>query len=205
MPEIADTAIFYSISNCQRGLDGIGFGGFLIKRVVDQLAAEMKRLETFATLSPVPGFRAWLDRYLAEAPDEMLTRGERRALAAFQGNGESDAERLASLLARAGWHAEAALAKALAAPLARLCAQYLAREKRKSGRALDPVAHFHLSNGARMERINWLADTSSKGLAQSAGLMVNYLYDADHIPANHESYTGAGEIPSSSRFRALLR
>ena len=205
VPEAADTAIFYSISNCQRGLDGIGFGGFLIKRVVDQLAAEMKRLETFATLSPIPGFRAWLDRYLGEASDELLTRGERRALAAFHGNGEADGERLASLLARPGWHAETELAKALAAPLARLCARYLAREKRKSGRALDPVAHFHLSNGARMERIDWLADTSAKGLAQSVGLMVNYLYDADDIPANHEAYTGAGEIPSSSRFRALLR
>ena len=204
VPKEADTAIFYSISNCQRGLHGIGFGGFLIKRVVDQLAAEMKRLAAFATLSPIPGFRAWLDRHLADAPGELLTRGERRALAAFQDEGD-DADCLAALLSRPGWHADEALAKALAAPLARLCAHYLAREKRGSGRALDPVAHFHLSNGARMERMNWLADISAKGLAQSAGLMVNYLYEVDEIPRNHEAYTGAGEIPASSRFRALLR
>ena len=202
-PDSADTAIFYSISNCQRGLDGIGFGGFLIKRVVDQLAAEMKRLAAFATLSPIPGFRAWLERHLADAPGELLTRGERRALAAF-GDAGADAESLAALLARPGWHEDEALAKALAAPLARLCAHYLAREKR-GARARDPVAHFHLSNGARMERVNWLADISPRGLAQSAGLMVNYLYEADEIPRNHEAYTGAGEIPASSRFRALLR
>lgn len=204
LPGSADTAMFYSISNCQRGLDGIGFGGFLIKRVVDQLAAEMKNLETFSTLSPVPGFRSWLERHLGDAPGELLTRGERRTLAAF-GGADDDAESLAALVAGAGWHADAALAKALAPPLTRLCAEYLAGEKRKSGRALDPVAHFHLSNGARMERINWLADISPKGLAQSAGLMVNYLYEADEIPRNHEAYTGAGEIPASSRFRALLR
>ena len=200
----ADTAIFYSISNCQRGLDGIGFGGFLIKRVVDQLSAEQRKLETFATLSPIPGFRRWLDRHLDGEPGELLTRGERRALDPFHVE-DDDGKRLASLLARPGWHGEEALAKALAAPLTRLCAQYLAREKRGSGRAIDAVAHFHLSNGARMERMNWLADTSPKGIAQSCGLMINYLYSVDHIAGNHESYTGAGEIPASSRFRALLR
>ena len=200
----ADTAIFYSISNCQRGLDGIGFGGFLIKRVVDQLSAEIRSIDTFATLSPIPGFRRWLDGHLGGEPGELLTRGERRALDPFHVEGD-DGKRLASLLAQPGWHREEALAKALAAPLSRLCAQYLAREKRGSGRAIDPVAHFHLSNGARMERVNWLADTSPKGLVQSCGLMINYLYEVDHIAGNHESYTGAGEIPASSRFRALLR
>ncbi len=200
----ADTAIFYSISNCQRGLDGIGFGGFLIKRVVDQLSAEIRSVRKFATLSPIPGFRDWLDKHLAAAPGELLTRGERRTLDSFDGAGD-DAECLAALLARPGWHREEALVKALAAPLTRLCAQYLAREKRKSGRALDPVAHFHLSNGARMERVNWLADTSPRGIARSCGLMINYLYEVDYIAGNHESYTGAGEIPASSRFRALLR
>ena len=200
----ADTAIFYSISNCQRGLDGIGFGGFLIKRVVDQLSAEIRRIDTFATLSPIPGFRKWLDGYLAEAPGELMTRGERRALAAFCG-ADDDAECLAALIERPGWHRDDALAKALAPPLARLCAHYLAREKRDTGRALDPVAHFHLSNGARMERLNWLADTSPRGIARSCGLMMNYLYEVDDIAGNHESYTGAGEIPASSRFRALLR
>ncbi len=200
----ADTAIFYSISNCQRGLDGIGFGGFLIKRVVDQLAAETRAIDTFSTLSPIPGFRAWLERYLETSPEGLLTRGERRALAAFH-DAEDDAERLAGLLAHPGWHEDPALAKALAPPLTRLCARYLAREKRESGTALDRVAHFHLSNGARMERLNWLADTSARGLAQSAGMMINYLYDIDDIAGNHEAYTGAGEIPASSRFRALLK
>ena len=203
-PDDADTAIFYSISNCQRGLDGIGFGGFLIKRVVDQLSAEIRSVRKFATLSPIPGFRDWLDSHLADAPGELLTRGERRTLDSLDGAGD-DAECLAGLLARPDWHREEALAKALAAPLTRLCAQYLAREKRKSGRALDPVAHFHLSNGARMERVNWLADTSPRGIARSCGLMINYLYEVDYIAGNHESYTGAGEIPASSRFRALLR
>jgi malonyl-CoA decarboxylase len=200
----ADTAIFYSISNCQRGLDGIGFGGFLIKRVVAQLAAEMKRLESFATLSPIPGFRRWLQAHLHSSPGELLTRGERRVLDEF-GKAGDGAALLAVLIGRDGWHQDAALAKALAAPLTRLCAHYLTCEKRNQGRALDPVAHFHLSNGARMERINWLADTSPKGIAQSAGLMVNYLYETDKIPRNHEAYTGAGEVPASSRFRALLR
>ena len=200
----ADTAIFYSISNCQRGLDGIGFGGFLIKRVVDQLSAEIRSVRTFATLSPIPGFRDWLDGYLAAAPGELLTRGERRTLDSFDGTG-SDAECLAALIDRPDWHGDEALAKALAVPLARLCAQYLAREKHESGRALDPVAHFHLSNGARMERLDWLADTSPRGIARSCGLMINYLYEVDDIAGNHESYTGAGEIPASSRVRALLR
>ncbi len=200
----ADTAIFYSISNCQRGLDGIGFGGFLIKRVVDQLSAEIRSVRKFATLSPIPGFRVWLDEHLAAHSGELLTRGERRTLDSPDGGG-SDAECLARLIARPGWHREEALSKALAAPLIRLCAHYLAREKRKSGRAADPVAHFHLSNGARMERVNWLADSSAKGIAQSCGLMINYLYEVDYIAGNHESYTGAGEIPASSRFRALLR
>ena len=205
----ADTAIFYSISNAQRGLDGIGFGGFLIKRVVEQLATEIEHIETFATLSPIPGFRRWLDQRLAEPAADLLTRGERRALGIFlYGEDESgldDAACLAQLLDRPGWHDNADLAKALEGPMTRLCAQYLGREQTDSGRALDPVAHFHLSNGARMERLNWLADRSAKGLAQSAGLMINYLYAVDDIPANHEAYSGEGEIPASSRFRALLR
>ena len=205
----ADTAIFYSISNAQRGLDGIGFGGFLIKRVVEQLAAEIEHIQTFATLSPIPGFRRWLDARLGEPAADLLTRGERRALGIFlyaeDDNGLDDASCLAQLLDRPGWHDNPDLAKALEGPMTRLCAQYLGREKNGGGHALDPVAHFHLSNGARMERLNWLADRSAKGLAQSAGLMINYLYSVDDIAANHEAYTGEGEIPASPRFRALLR
>ncbi len=205
----ADCAIFYSISTAQRGLDGIGFGGFLIKRVVEQLAQEFEHLETFATLSPIPGFRRWLDDHLAEPAADLLTRGEHRALAAFlEDGGDQDfdeASFLARLLDRPDWQDDEALAKALCGPLSRLCAHYLVREKRNGRRVRDPVAHFHLSNGARMERLNWLADRSAKGLAQSAGLMINYLYAVDDIPANHEAYAGEGEIPASSKFRALLR
>ncbi len=204
-----DCANFYSISNAQRGLDGIGFGGFLIKRVVEQLAQEFEHLKTFATLSPIPGFRAWLDDRLAVPATDLLTRGERRALAGFlegdDDQGLDDATCLARLLDRPEWPDEEDLAKALSGPLSRLCAHYLAREKRNSGRARDPVAHFHLSNGARMERLNWLADRSAKGLAQSAGMMINYLYAVEDIPANHEAYAGEAEVPASSKFRMLLR
>lgn len=208
-PNRPDSAIFYSISNAQRGLDGIGFGGFLIKRVVEQLAAEFDGLNTFATLSPIPGFKSWLDDRLAGSEDPLLNRAERRALATLSGesddSGAGDAACLARLLNRPGWPDEAETAQALAGPLTRLCARYLAHEKRTDGRARDPVAHFHLSNGARMERLNWLADRSAKGIAQSAGLMINYLYDPEEIPANHEAYAGDGDVPASSKFRALLR
>ncbi len=208
-PDKPDSAIFYSISNAQRGLDGIGFGAFLIKRVVEQLASEIDGLATFATLSPIPGFRHWLDERLATPGEELLHRGERRGFAALLGAAETgeiaDAALLAKALQRPGWPDDPALAKALSEPLSRLCAAYLAQAKRNGGRARDPVAHFHLSNGARMERLNWLADRSDRGMAQSAGLMVNYLYDLKDIANNHEAYAGKGEVPASPRFRTLLR
>jgi malonyl-CoA decarboxylase len=200
-PNVADTAIFYSISNCQRGLNGISFGDFLIKRVVDALAAELPRLKIFATLSPVPGFRAWLAKE-GQRPDILLP-AEAKALAAAAGNGaEPD---LLRLLERPDWAADAALAAALREPLLRLCAQYLLLEKGRSGRAADPVAHFHLTNGARVERLNWAGDLSAKGLQQSAGVMVNYNYRLDHIEANHEAYRGDGKVVASSGVRHLLR
>jgi malonyl-CoA decarboxylase len=199
-PHSADTAIFYSISNCQRGLDGISFGDFLIKRVVDALATELPRLKVFATLSPVPGFRAWLERHSRAASNDLLLPAERSAIEAL---GEEAPERdLAALLDR---HADPRIAAALRDPLIRLCARYLLNERRPSGRALDPVAHFHLSNGARVERLNWLGDTSPKGLQQSAGIMVNYLYRLSEIEANHEAYRGEGRVAASSTIRNLLR
>ena len=162
-PQAADTAIFYSISNCQHGLSGISFGDFLIKRVVDALAADLPRLKVFATLSPVPGFRAWLDRQHEAAAGELLLAPERNAIEALgEGIGERD---LPKLLDRPDWHADPQLCAALREPLLRLCARYLVRERAPSGRTLDPVAHFHLSNGARVERLNWLGDVSPKGLA----------------------------------------
>jgi malonyl-CoA decarboxylase len=197
-PRAADSAIFYSISNCQRGLVGISFGDFLIKRVVDALAQELPRLKIFATLSPVPGFRAWLERQRGE---DLLSPGERTALQ--QAAGE-EAE-VAKLLDRPGWHEEPRLAAALREPLLRLCARYLVHERAPRGRALDPVANFHLSNGARVERLNWLGDVSAKGLQQSAGIMVNYLYRSGDIEANHEAYHGEGRVAASAAIRSLAR
>jgi malonyl-CoA decarboxylase len=197
-PRAADSAIFYSISNCQRGLDRISFGDFLIKRVVDALAQELPRLRIFATLSPVPGFRAWLERRRGE---DLLSPGERAAVQQAAGE-EAD---LVKLLDRAGWHEEPRLAAALREPLLRLCARYLVHERSARGRALDPVANFHLSNGARVERLNWLGDVSQKGLQQSAGIMVNYLYRLGDIAANHEAYRGEGRVAASAAIRALAR
>jgi malonyl-CoA decarboxylase len=200
-PQAADTAIFYSISNCQRGLDGISFGDFLIKRVVDALAAELPRLKMFATLSPVPGFRAWL-KQANDRPD-LLSPAESKALAAIVGNGAS-APSLGQVLDHPGWPSDPTTAAALRDPLLRLCALYLLHEKGRGGRAADPVAHFHLTNGARVERLNWLGDVSEKGLQQSAGLMVNYLYRLPDIEANHEAYRGEGAVAASSAVRHLV-
>ncbi len=207
-PHQADTAIFYSISNAHEGLSGISFGNFLIKRVVDELAQEFKNLKIFATLSPIPGFRAWLKRKLdqpgKDLEAELLTGAERKALAAAAGTGAEPVS-LKTLL-HLPWHEKPELAKALKQPLQRWCARYLAKEKREGhSSALDRVAHFHLSNGARIERLNWLADTSVKGLEQSAGLMVNYLYKLDDIEANHEAYRGEGKVTTSSALRTLLK
>ncbi len=204
-PQAADAAIFYSISNCQQGLVGISFGDFLIKRVVDALASELPRLKSFATLSPLPGFRAWLT---AEAERSgVLLPGEARAVQLLgAGLDEDDADRiLLRLLDRPDWHADARTAAALREPLLRLCARYLVQAHAPSGRALDPVAHFHLSNGARVERLNWLGDVSAKGLAQSAGIMVNYLYRQGDIEANHEAYRDEGRVAASSAVRSLAR
>jgi malonyl-CoA decarboxylase len=207
-PRAADTAIFYSITNAQRGLAGISFGGFLIKRVVAELQGEFPNLKTFATLSPVPGFRKWLDRQFAEGAKGLLTRDERGGLgAALKGDVDSPVAKgdLKRVLADDAWAANKNLAKAMEAPLARACAVYLTKAKRNGGHALDPVAHFHLSNGARLERINWRADLSPKGLRQSAGLMVNYLYSLAEIEANHEAYATDGTIATSSSVRGLLK
>ena len=199
-PHSADTAIFYSISNCQRGLAGISFGDFLIKRVVDALATELPRLKVFATLSPVPGFRAWLERQDWAAAGNLLLPAERSAMEGLSG-GASMGD-LTALLDR---HADPQVALALRDPLIRLCARYLLHERTPSGRALDPVAHFHLSNGARVERLNWLGDISPKGLQQSAGIMANYRYLLSEIEANHEAYRGEARVAASSAIRGLLR
>ena len=201
-PAAADTAIFYSISNAQLGLAGISFGNFLIKRVVDDLAAAFKGLKTFATLSPISGFRPWLDTLLDGSDEELLTAAEANALVGHTGADSADAALRQTL--RTAWEGEAATAELLERPLTRHCARFLLQEKR-GGQPIDPVARFHLRNGARIERINWLADTSYRGLQESAGMMINYVYDLDRIEANHEAYTGEGRVSASNAVRALLR
>jgi malonyl-CoA decarboxylase len=201
-PRTADTAIFYSISNAQKGLAGISFGGFLIKRVVDQLSAEFPRVKTFATLSPIPGFRAWLDEQFAKGIPGVLTAAERKWLgSAIQSAANKGT--IKQLLAT-DWYKDKAIAAALQAPLLRLCAHYLLEGKRDNGAALDPVAHFHLSNGARIERLSWLGDVSEKGLKQSAGIMVNYVYRLGDIEENHEAYAGERTVVASSAVTGLL-
>jgi len=202
-PAVADAAIFYSISNAQRGLAGISFGNFLIKRVVEELATAFPRLQTFATLSPIPGFRAWLDPLLAEGTHDLFQPAEAQALMKVTG-AASGAEALARLLG-GPWAGDEAARRAMEAPLMRLGTRYLVREKAGGGRPRDPVARFHLSNGARIERLNWLADTSDKGLAESAGLMVNYLYRQSEIETNHEAYAADGYVTASNPVAALAR
>ncbi|MGB8843296.1 MAG: malonyl-CoA decarboxylase [Aliidongia sp.] len=200
---VPDTAIFYSISNCQRGLRGISFGNFLIKQVVEDLKQEFPGLDHFATLSPVPGFRAWLERRLAGGARYVLKAEERDALAALAGGGRTKGA-LKRLLAKSDWFEDPATAAALKGPLLRLAAVYLTENKDGKGPA-DPVARFHLGNGARLEQINFLANTAPRGLAESYGLMVNYLYDLDRIEANHEAFVRQGQVAHCDAVAELLR
>lgn len=202
-PDTADTAIFYSISNCQRGLAGVGFGDFLIKRVVDRLSQRMPNVKTFATLSPIPGFRKWLDQQL-EADAELLTDAQARLIKAIARNGSAN-EAFRKLISDPKWPNDHDIEGALKDPLMTLCARYLAKEKDSRDRPLDPVARFHLNNGARIERLNWLGDRSSSGLRQSAGMMVNYLYNLDHIERNHEAYRGEGRIAAASSVTRMAK
>jgi malonyl-CoA decarboxylase len=206
-PALADTAIFYSISNCQRGLAGISFGNFLIKRVVDLLSREFT-LRQFATLSPIPGFRRWLDAELAADTGTLLSEDESAALrTAAPANApasETGAQALGAILDHRGWQRDAAMLRAAELPLMRLCARYLLVATDR-GRALDPVAHFHLSNGARVEKLNMLGDLSGKGARESATIMVNYLYDPAQIEDCHEAYAGEGKRTASTAVRRLAR
>jgi malonyl-CoA decarboxylase len=199
-PEEADTAIFYSISNTQAGLRGISFGNFLIKRVVDDLARDLPNLKTFSTLSPIPGLRRYVERRIAAGDASVLPAGAIEWL-----GDEGGPERAVEHLFSRAWLNEEDRAERLSAPLLALAARYLVREKRSGGTALDPVAHFHLGNGARVERINWLGDTSANGMRQSAGMMVNYRYRLDQIERNHERYSATGEASVSSAVAGLLK
>ena len=205
--EEADTAIFYSISNAQRGLAGISFGNFLIKRVVDKLSREIKNIKNYATLSPVPGFRAWLDPALLKEGDAIFLPAEIKDLKKLIKKKEL-AQGVLELL-DSEWHKDEATAETLKSILMRLCAHYLLNEKKKGRgeegkKPLDPVAQFHLFNGARLERINWLGDVSSKGMKQSSGLMVNYYYRLSKIDDNHEAYA-EGEVIASKPVKVWLK
>ena len=184
--ERARTAVFYSISNTQRGLGGISFGSFLIKQVVEELRRELPKLENFVTLSPVPGFMQWLK----EASDVPVTDEDRALL---------------ENLEKPDWFGDAELAAQLRAVIEPLAAHYFLKARTPKGRLIDSVARFHLGNGARLERINWLGDLSPKGLRESAGLMVNYLYRLEDIEKNHEAYANQDEVAASSAVKRLLR
>jgi malonyl-CoA decarboxylase len=189
-PERADTAIFYSISDCQPGLQSISFGNFLIKQVAAELESELRKIKVFATLSPVPGFRAWLE---ANVPRITTLAGGVKIAAWVQKN-KGQAGRRAILPD-----------DELREPLQQLCAHYLTRVRRKDHRPLDAVARFHLRNGARLERVNWSADSSPRGIAQSGGIMVNYLYELDEVERNHEAYVNERKITVSRRVESLAR
>jgi malonyl-CoA decarboxylase len=203
-PNVADTAIFYSISNAQKGLAGISFGGFLIKRVVDVLQGEFHSLKTFSTLSPIPGFRNWLDEALG-SEESLLSDSEITHLRETASITVEGANPLQVILATSNWLDEDAICDAVEPVLMRLCTRYLLKEKGRGGRAQDPVEHFHLTNGALVERLCWKANATKPGMERSYGLMVNYLYRLDKIEENHEAYTGDGKIKTSTNVSRLLK
>ena len=186
----ATTAVFYSISNCQDGLRGVPLGNFLIKQVVDVLKRELPGLRSFVTLSPVPGFMGWLNRERSARASGWLTEADRQAIAAVD---------------EPGWRQVAAKARALRPLLTAALAEYLLRSRDGKGRPIDPVARFHLNNGARLERLNWLGDVSDKGMQQAAGFMVNYLYDIAQIERNHEAFAREGRVIATRTVERALR
>ncbi len=187
-PGSADTAIFYSISNTQKGLQGVSFGEHLIKKAAEALSHDVPTLRQFATLSPVPGFRRWLDG-----------AAERHAAALFQ---PGDQERWTALKGSA--FTETPATQDSRDFIQRMAAWYFAQRNRQN-LPIDPVARFHLRNGARLERLNWPADRSANGWTQSYGLMVNYLYNLQRVEGNHESYMRDGTVVVSRPLRELMQ
>lgn len=186
--EEKDTAIFYSINNCQKGLRKIPLGNFLIKMVVNALAEELPNIKTYSTLSPVPGFATWLNKELNNEKSNIINPKERETL---------------DHLKDEKWYHDSAKSQLLKKPLLRLCAHYLVKEK-KYGKPKDAVARFHFGNGAQLHRINWMGNTSAYGIERSFGLMVNYLYDPKQIEKNHEAYVQKGELAVSKSVRGLV-
>lgn len=189
-PERATTATFYSISNCQRGLAGVSFGHFLIKQVVEEVGRQIPRLSTFVTLSPAPNFAEWLRRERVTEASVVLSEEDRAAL---------------ETLDRADWWRDEAAVETVREPLLRAAAWYYLRARTPHGTPLDSVARFHLGNGARLERLNFAADTSERALRQSHGLMVNYLYDLEHIERNHEAYVQQHAVVAASAVTRLVK
>jgi malonyl-CoA decarboxylase len=187
-PERATTAVFYSISNCQRGLRGISFGNFLIKQVAEDLKRELPGLNTFVTLSPLPGFCRWLSSPRDDSAASAAEAALPSALAELQGP---------------GWHRNPS--RALRDALSRAAVRYLFEAKDAAGKPLDAVARFHLGNGARLERLNWMGDAGDKGVKEGAGFMVNYLYDLTSVERNHEAFANEGEIVASTEVNRLRR
>jgi malonyl-CoA decarboxylase len=182
--------VFYSITNCQRGLAGVSFGHFLIKQVVEEVSREVPRVATFVTLSPAPNFAAWLKRERANTASPVLDEEDRSALAALDG---------------ANWWREPETVEKIREPLLRAAAWYYVRARNSRDLPVDSVARFHLGNGARLERLDWPADTSERALAQSYGLMVNYLYDLDYIENNHEAYAQQHAVVAASAVTRLVQ
>ena len=186
----ATTAVFYSISNTQRGLGGISFGNFLIKQVVEELKRELPNLETFVTLSPVPDFARWLNAERTAETSQVLTPAMKDTL---------------TTLDRPDWPQNEETVEQVRATLIPLAAHYFLRARDARGRPFDSVARFHLGNGARLEQLNFLGDTSEKSMQQAFGLMVNYLYDLDEIESNHEAFVEKGTVAASATVRKLLK
>ncbi|KLK91672.1 MCD, Malonyl-CoA decarboxylase MCD [Microvirga vignae] len=186
----ATTAVFYSISNTQKGLGGVSFGNFLIKQVVENLKRELPSLKTFVTLSPVPGFARWLERERKSEESSCLDAAAKEAL---------------GILDEPGWSDDPEKVESVRAILLSAAACYFLKAKDSKGRPVDPVARFHLGNGARLERLNFPGDVSAKGLKQSHGLMVNYLYALDEIERNHEAFAEKGVVAASPLVRKALR
>ncbi len=189
-PERATTAVFYSITSCQRGLAGVSFGHFLIKQVVEEVSRALPRIGTFVTLSPAPNFAEWLRRERANDASQVLDDYDRDALTALD---------------RANWWREPDAPARIREPLLRAAAWYYLRARNGRGLPVDAVARFHLGNGARLERLDWLGDTSERALQQSCGLMVNYLYDLDYIEQNHEAYAQQNAVVAASSVSRLVR
>lgn len=184
----ATTAVFYSISNCQTGLKGISFGNFLIKHVVETLRQEFENLTTFITLSPVPGFRKWALSEI-KSSENTLDSQDLAIIESLQ-----DAEQNQAVIEVATDNAG----------LRRLLVKYLVNTRSNRGGATDPVARFHLGNGARLENVHLVADTTPNGLANSWGCMVNYQYHVKDIEANHEAYINQDKIAAAPAVLSTL-